>query len=232
MVKEPHPGTVKTRLCPPLSEREAARLYGCFLQDLARESLPLAGAVDLVIAYADEDRRARGDADESVPQGLAETFCDPAFRFLEQEGDSLTARMSSVFVRLFAQGYRGVVMRNSDSVHLPRSLVVAAIAAVAQAATVVIGPDLGGGYYLIGADADPSALLPSTMSTGSVLDQTVQACEDAGRDVVLLERFLDVDTPDDLLLLWLELSGRSDAADWATYEELRNHQALASLREE
>ena len=232
MVKEPHPGTVKTRLCPPLSTREAARLYSCFLTDLARESLPLAGSVDLVVAWADEDRRDRPDPPDAPPEGLARTFADPAFRFLPQEGATLTDRMSSVFGALFALGYRGVVMRNSDSPHLPRSMLLTAVAALARPGVVVIGPDLDGGYTLLGADADPSALLPRTMSTDSVLEQTVRACQGAGREVVLLERFLDVDTPDDLLLLWLELEGRADAGSWATYEELRDHPALATLRAE
>jgi hypothetical protein len=33
MAKAPQPGQVKTRLCPPLSHREAAQLYQCFLLD-------------------------------------------------------------------------------------------------------------------------------------------------------------------------------------------------------
>src|SRR2546428_613388 len=33
MAKAPRPGTVKTRLCPPLLATEAAALYRCFLLD-------------------------------------------------------------------------------------------------------------------------------------------------------------------------------------------------------
>jgi glycosyltransferase A (GT-A) superfamily protein (DUF2064 family) len=33
MAKAPRPGTVKTRLCPPLVAAEAAALYRCFLLD-------------------------------------------------------------------------------------------------------------------------------------------------------------------------------------------------------
>ena len=36
--KEPRPGQVKTRLCPPFEPAQAARLYRCMLEDVLAES--------------------------------------------------------------------------------------------------------------------------------------------------------------------------------------------------
>jgi len=41
--KEPRPGQVKTRLCPPLSDEAAARLYKFFLEDILEEMVRLPG---------------------------------------------------------------------------------------------------------------------------------------------------------------------------------------------
>jgi len=49
--KEPLPGQVKTRLCPPLAAADAARLYQCFLEDILEEMGRLS-EVSLALAYA------------------------------------------------------------------------------------------------------------------------------------------------------------------------------------
>ena len=46
--KEPLPGQVKTRLCPPLSPQAAARLYGQFLKDVLEE---MAGLPQIPVAW-------------------------------------------------------------------------------------------------------------------------------------------------------------------------------------
>lgn len=43
MAKAPAAGQVKTRLCPPLSLDEAARLYQCFLEDKIAQVLGIHG---------------------------------------------------------------------------------------------------------------------------------------------------------------------------------------------
>lgn len=233
MVKVPYPGTCKTRLCPPLEPREAARLYTCFLQDLARELAQWRGDADLIVAWTDQDRRQPGDPEspsEEPPPALRELFSDPAFKFLRQRGASLTERMEAVFVELFAQGYRTVVMRNSDSPHLPMSALDQAFAALEERpGRVVLGPDLDGGYYLVGSDGPMAGVFPTVMSTDSVLEQTMAGAERAGRAVSLLPQFLDVDTPDDLALFWLEFGARADVRHWATWKELDGHPVLDRL---
>jgi uncharacterized protein len=49
MAKAPQPGQVKTRLCPPLSDREAAQLYQCFLRDKIAQVSALPRAAPVVL---------------------------------------------------------------------------------------------------------------------------------------------------------------------------------------
>ncbi len=234
MAKVPYPGTCKTRLCPPLEPREAARLYTCFLQDLARELAAWRGDADVIVAWTDRDRRQADSpeptAGEEPPELLRDLFSDPRFRFMRQRGDSLTERMENVFATLFAEGHRAVVMRNSDSPHLPLSLLDQAFEALEERpGRVVLGPDLDGGYYLVGGDRDMAGVFPTVMSTASVLEQTMAGAERAGRDAYLLPEFLDVDTPDDLAMFWLEFGPRADVRHWATWKELEGHPAIDRL---
>lgn len=211
MAKEPRPGTVKTRLSPPLSSEQSASLYGAFLKDLAREMPMWEGGWDLWLAWADD----AGDA----PQ-LHDLF-SAGFTLIEQDGPTLTDRMEGVFATLFARGYRSVVMRNSDSPHLPGTRLREAFDAVESGpGTVVLGPDLDGGYYLVGMDAPHKGVFPRTMSTASVFEQTRASAKARGLRVVALEPFLDVDTADDLATFRLEFMDRPDTAHWATQRAL------------
>jgi len=196
-----------------LTGDQAADLYRAFLVDIAqlladwRES-----PCDLWVAWAGPDG---GEAE------LREIFGD-RFRFLKQTGDSLTDRMETVFDTLLRAGYRSVVMRNSDSPHLPVDSLKEAFDALAEPGrgTIVLGPDLDGGYYLVGLDVLPNGIFPRTMSTSSVYEETLAEAERRELQATSLERFPDIDTPDDLRLFWLEYGGRADVRDCATWKYL------------
>src|SRR5215467_13292552 len=87
MAKAPWPGTVKTRLCPPLLATEAAALYRCFLLDKIRAVGALTGAQP-VIAYMPDAARAEFDT-------LA-----PSFTLVPQRGPDLTRALPSAGRRL------------------------------------------------------------------------------------------------------------------------------------
>ncbi len=211
MAKEPRAGRVKTRLTPALTPDQAARLYAAFLEDLARELADWDGGCDLWLAWADDD----GDAP------VLHRLFGESFRLVRQTGGSLTDRMENVFGALFDRGYRAVVMRNSDSPHLPLTVLREAFEAVEAApGTVVLGPDLDGGYYLVGMDARRPGVFPRAMSTASVYEQTCAGARARGLRVTALAPFLDVDTPDDLAAFRLEFMDRADTAHWATRRAL------------
>lgn len=219
MVKTPTPGRVKTRLCPPATEQEAADLYAAFLEDIGRELREWTLPCDRYVAWAGEGQ---------APPDALHARLGGGFRWLHQRGDDLTARMEAVFTDLLAVGYRRVVMRNSDSPHLPPSRLEDAFLALRGG--VVLGPDLDGGYYLVGLDVPPDGVFPRAMSHGSVLEQTRAQAEALGHDVSVLEPFLDVDTPDDLLAFWLEFGPRADVRHWATWKHLHDHPLIDRLR--
>jgi len=234
MVKVPYPGTCKTRLCPPLTPREAANLYRCFLVDLARELPTWTLDADLVIAWADDDRRQGStpdDGSDELPEPLAEIFSSAVA--LRQRGPSLTRRMEGVFEELAERGYSSVVMRNSDSPHLPETVLAQAFDALDRApGSVVLGPDLDGGYYLVGIAGGSPRIFPAVMSTETVLAQTVALAKAAGRAVTTLDPHLDIDTPDDLAAFWLEFGGRADVRHWETWQALHEHPAWERFAED
>ncbi len=219
MAKPPRPGLVKTRLCPPLTPAEAAELYRAFLVDIGRETRSWQHPCDRFVAWAGDSEQPPDDLRDAVGDG---------FRWLHQEGPDLTSRMERVFTQLQDAGYRRIVMRNTDSPHLPMSLLADAFEALGSGAAV-LGPDLDGGYYLAGLDSSPAGIFPRTMSTDSVLVETVRLAEARGLQVVQLESFLDVDNADDLATFWLEFGGRADVAHWATFALLQDSDILDRL---
>ena len=143
--KAPRPGLVKTRLCPPLTPVEAAEVYRGFLTDVIA---PVRHARTLVYGWpadALDDLAPFVEAAgvEAAGVGVA------GVELRAQRGDDLWSRMRACFDELFAEGHDRVVLRNTDSPDLPSQLVERALAACAPG-TVVLGPDDGGGYYLVG----------------------------------------------------------------------------------
>lgn len=225
MARVPRPGRCKTRLCPPLTPDEAAAVYRAFLVDLGRELRRWPRACDRVVAWVDDGE------DDAPPPELVDAV-GPGFQWLRQRGRSLTERMDYVFAAVFEAGWGRVVMRNSDSPHLPAAHLDAAFAELdADGTTVVLGPDLDGGYYLAGLGSPQPGLFPATLSTPSVLAETTAAAQARGLAVALLDAFPDVDTADDLGTFWLEFGARADVRDWETFRLLERSEILERLTE-
>src|SRR6202166_3767841 len=139
MAKAPRPGAVKTRLASGLSLNAVVAFYGCLLDDTLALARSL-GDVKVAIMCPDSD------VDE-----LAQLAGNEA-SVVAQKGEGLAAGLTSVFAH-FAEGHqRRIIAFNSDSPHLPVSILEAAFEALA-AHDVVVGPTHDGGYYLVGAKA-------------------------------------------------------------------------------
>lgn len=195
MAKAPRAGTVKTRLCPPLSPHDAAALHDAFLGDTVELVAGIAGTRGaLVYTPASE---------EAYFARLAPTFLRVA-----QEGVDLGARLHHAFRSLFAAGAPAVVALGADAPTLPGAYVTDALNRLSgRAADVVLGPSHDGGYYLIGMTRVHAPLVDSIpWSTAAVLDTTVARAREAGLDVSLLPPWFDVDVPSDLELLEASLA--------------------------
>jgi rSAM/selenodomain-associated transferase 1 len=190
MAKEPRPGLVKTRLTPSLSPGEAAALYRAFLLDV----------LDTTREVPRADHFCHVHPATAVDWFRAQV--GPRYQVLPQNGALLSERMIAAFEELFRRGYGAVVMRNSDSPTVPAAAVAAALDALEAGRDVALGPDLGGGYYLVGMKrTHPELFRGVAMSTSSVVEETLRRARALGLTIHEAPRWLDVDTPEDLALL-------------------------------
>jgi len=188
MVKQPAPGHVKTRLCPPLTPEQAAELYRCFLLDKMAQvrRVPVAAPY---LAFTPE-----------VAQGFFRDLAGESFILVPQEGRDLGERLDQLSQRLLAAGHPGVVIIDSDTPSLPDRYLAEAVERMGDARTdAVFGPAEDGGYYLVGLRRPSPALFRGiAWSTAVVLEQTLGKAAAAGLRVHLLPPWFDVDTGNDL----------------------------------
>ncbi|HET7889998.1 MAG TPA: TIGR04282 family arsenosugar biosynthesis glycosyltransferase [Candidatus Sulfotelmatobacter sp.] len=192
MAKAPRAGMVKTRLAPSLSPEAVTAFYCCLLED----TLALARSLsDVEVAIICPD----SDVNE-----LAQWIGNEA-SVVAQKGEGLAAGLTSVFAH-FAEGQqRRVIAFNSDSPHLPRSVLEAAFETLA-AHDVVVGPTHDGGYYLVGAKAShPTLFAGDGMGTRSALERLLSRARALELSVGFAAPFYDIDVADDLIRLAAEL---------------------------
>jgi len=192
MAKAPRPGAVKTRLAHSLSPEAVSDFYCCLLED----TLALARSLsDVEVAIMCPD----SDVNE-----LALLAGNQA-SVVAQKGEGLAAGLDSVFAH-FAEGHqRSTIAFNSDSPHLPRSLLEGAFETLA-AHDVVVGPTHDGGYYLVGAKAShPTLFAGDGMGTSSALERLLSRARALELSVGFADRFYDIDVADDLSRLAGEL---------------------------
>ena len=123
---------------------------------------------------------------------------------MAQQGEGLAAALTSVFAH-FAPGGQRVVAFNSDSPHLPVSVLASAFEML-TAHDVVVGPTHDGGYYLVGAKAAHAALFDGDgMGTNSALDALLARARRLQLSVGFTDPFYDIDVEGDLTRLAAEL---------------------------
>ncbi len=184
--KQPVPGQVKTRLCPPLSARQAADLYFVSLQETVARAQTLTSC-DLAICYS-------GDGG-----WFAATF--PGISLVPQHGNGLGERMAQCLSGWLAEGYEAAVLIGSDAPDLPTALIEEAFSAL-EGADLVHGPALDGGYYLVGESTHNDQLYSGiAWSTDKVLEQTLAKATTLGLSSVLLPDWDDLDDLPALLRL-------------------------------
>jgi uncharacterized protein len=195
MAKAAIQGQVKTRLCPPLSQLQAAELYHCFLLDKIAQVNAL-GETRPVVSYSPAD--AMPWFEELIPAH---------FVLIPQRGDDLGDRLLFTFEDLFGLGYTQVLAIDSDTPTLPVAFLTQALAQLAHPTTdVVLGPTDDGGYYLIGLRQPyPQLFEKMPWSTSLVFPETVRRSAAAGLQVTCVETWFDIDTPEDLSRLTASL---------------------------
>ena len=189
MAKRPRPGAVKTRLCPPLSPREAASLYSAMLADVmatSAEAAERAGAELWLVVHP-----------PAAVGALAARFpaCDEV---RPQRGADLGARMGHAVAAALGAGFERVLLRGSDSPAIGTDALLSGLEALRQV-DLAVGPDSDGGYAWIALRGKlPEGLFAHPMSTGMVLRDTLGRAASAGLCWRELEPQLDLDSAADL----------------------------------
>jgi rSAM/selenodomain-associated transferase 1 len=217
MAKAPRLGSVKTRLAESLSLQAVTELYRCLLND----TIALAQALDHVgIAIM-----CPASDVEDLSRAVTKTV-----RIVPQTGQGLAAGLASVFAHFATPGHQRVIAFNSDSPHLPASILETAFDAL-EACEVVVGPTHDGGYYLVGAKAShPDLFTSDGMGTATALDALLTRARALGLPVHLTGPFYDIDVEGDLTRLAAELRlAPARAPRTATWLK-QWRQALAQLR--
>lgn len=192
MAKAPRIGTVKTRLSVKLSPQQAAELYACLLND----TITLAQAlrqVEIAILCPESDV-------EDLSRSVTETL-----PIVPQVGRGLAAGLTSVFAHFTNSGRRRVIAFNSDSPHLPLSVLQNAFD-VLESCDLAVGPTHDGGYYLVGAKASHPALFEDDgMGTTNAFEALLARARKLRLSAGLTEPFYDIDVVSDLTRLAAEL---------------------------
>lgn len=191
--KTPIPGTVKTRLSPPLSEIESAKLYRSFLLD-SLDAYCTASELEGV----DVRLYLTGEGDLTGVDSLPLTSHP-------QKGSDLGARMLRAFVETFAAGYGHAVVIGTDHPTLPLSFVEMAFEVLKEPFSISIGPSTDGGYFLLGMNEVYSSLFDMEFSHTAVFDETVERATETGANITVLPPWYDVDEVNSLKKLIAEM---------------------------
>jgi len=206
MTKAPRPGKVKTRLVPPLMNKEAAQLNSCFLRDTAaaisaccrrmraqESGQPIASGVAVYTPVG-----AESEYREILPMD---------FSLLPQRGQDFGERLFFAAEDLFKCGFETACLIDSDSPTIPPESFVRAVELLSSPdKCLVLGPCDDGGYYLIGLKELRREVFEGIdWSTERVFDQTKQRADQIGIEVRELPRGFDVDDQATLRRLCNEL---------------------------
>ncbi len=175
--KQPVAGRVKTRLCPPLSPQQAARLYCTCLQETVAAMAK--APAERVLFFAGERTY------------FAETF--PGLRLIPQSDGDLGRRLDRAFAQLFEEGCQAAALIGSDSPDLPIPLVANAFA-VLNKVDLAVAPARDGGYVLIGqSNHSPELFRDMPWSSADLWPATRQRAEQLSLSCRELDTWEDLD---------------------------------------
>jgi uncharacterized protein len=217
MAKAPRPGMVKTRLAQNLSVEAVTELYCCLLSDTIALASSL-GSVEVAIMCP------ASDVEEltQLARGMS--------GIVAQKGEGLAAGLTSVFAHFAAPGRQRVVAFNSDSPHLPASILEKAFESL-DGHDIVVGPTHDGGYYLVGAKTPHPALFDGDgMGTTSALEALLERARALQLSVGFTDPFYDIDVESDLSRLAAELRLAPARAPRTAFWLKQWEQAAARLR--
>jgi hypothetical protein len=179
IAKEPLPGTVKTRLCPPLTSAQAA-------------GVAAAALADTLGVVARTDCRARVVAFDGSPGG----WVPSGFIVVPQRAGGFGERLDGAIADAWERTDCPVLLIGMDTPQVSvADLECAAAALLSPGVDAVLGPAEDGGYWLIGTRRPvPGMFAEVPMSTDRTASLQRKRFEGLGLSHTLIHGLRDVDT--------------------------------------
>jgi hypothetical protein len=184
IAKEPRPGAVKTRLCPPLTPEQAAELAEAALADTCR-----------VVACT----RVQGRV--MALEGRTGRWVPPGCDIVVQRTGAFGERLAGAIDDAWALHPLPVLLIGMDTPQLDTQLVESAARALLDPGVdTVLGPANDGGYWLIGAREPVAGMFAGVpMSTDHTAAAQLRRLHTLSLTCSLLPTLRDVDTFEDAL---------------------------------
>lgn len=185
IAKEPRPGAVKTRLCPPCTPGQAAEIAAAALSDTL-------DGIDRVAAVLDV-RGGPSCRRTLLFEGDASNWLRPGYDAVAQRGDGLAERLANGFDDLGP----GIIV----GMETPQAIdtLVCAVPALLEGRDVV-GLASDGGYWVIGLHrVDRAVFYDIPMSSTNTGVRQLSQLHRLGRGVTVLPMARDLDTFDDVV---------------------------------
>jgi glycosyltransferase A (GT-A) superfamily protein (DUF2064 family) len=181
IAKEPAPGRVKTRLCPPCDPRSAALIAEAALHDTLASAV--ATRADRVVVALDGDPGP---------------WCPPGVVIVAQGGGDLGDRLT----RAWSEARGPAIQIGMDTPQVAPASLEGAMATLEEPAVdAVLGPALDGGWWLVGfacpRTVAPLAFAGVPMSSPSTHARQCERLDELGLRVRSAPRARDVDRWED-----------------------------------
>ena len=190
--KLPTEGQVKTRLTigtPSLSSLEAADFYKAVLTDLIFLFSENQNIFDFFIC-------PKGNHDEF------KSHFNYNFRMIEDKGNGdLGKSLYLSFIQLLNQGYQKVIIIGSDAPFLTIELIHSAFSSLNRNTHLTLGPDQGGGCYLIGCNKEINIFSNIPWSKGKDFSILCERSKQLNIETHILPLLNDIDLIDDFINL-------------------------------
>jgi rSAM/selenodomain-associated transferase 1 len=190
LARYPRPGMVKSRLAQRLGDVPASEFYRLCAERLFAE---LDRLPPTVCRYLFFDDRRRDDADE------IRRWVGRDLRFHRQPNAEFGERMVAGFRQAFLDGATKAIIVGTDIPDLNAELLTRALHLLDRY-PLVIGPDRGGGFYLLGMRMLHRELfqLPTPWGSDEVYLHTLKQMERYAYVPAVLPTLFDIDTGEDL----------------------------------
>ena len=201
----PIAGQTKTRLMPFLSGDECAGLHSAFLKDIFNTLKILKREV--YIFYTPEDE---------------ENYIDSNFNGYKekkvQSGKDLGEKMFNAIEYVLSMGYEKCILIGADVPEIKADSIEKGFE-ILNDMDIVLAPTMDDGYYMVGMKRAINVIFKNQhYGSKRVIDNTIEAAENNGFTVGLSDLYIDVDTKEDLKLLFSKIeSGEYECKNTEKY---------------